>query len=187
MKPSCLGALALFTGAATAGIYPPDAVDDLSAKGMENLKKYVANNPIPGNCTLENAVHRKEWCALSFSKYLGPVTNLVTRGDLSIDQRKDYVRAVLCLQALPAKTTAWAPGAKSRFDDFIVVHVQMTRQVHASVRAPRRRGSCPDVTPAVLIMLTSDTDLLLRVASLLHHQVRASTPGRVRVQRLSTG
>ena len=70
------------------------------------------------------------------------VADWSARADLSIDQRKDYIRAVLCLQALPAKTTAWAPGARSRFDDFVVVHVQMTRQVHQSVRL-FNRICCP--------------------------------------------
>jgi len=56
-----LGALALFVGSTAAGLYPPDEVDGLSAKGVENLKKYLVKNPIPGNCTFENAVHRKEW------------------------------------------------------------------------------------------------------------------------------
>lgn len=37
---------------------------------------------------------------------------------MSPEQRKDYTDAVLCLQSKPALTSAAAPGAKSRFDDY---------------------------------------------------------------------
>lgn len=54
-------------------------------------------------------------------------------GSLSKQERLDYINAVKCLQKLPPKTPASvAPGAKSRFDDFIVTHIQQTLTIHYS-------------------------------------------------------
>lgn len=58
------------------------------------------------------------------------------RGDLTKVQRKEYIDAVLCLQSKPPLTAHQAPGAKSRFDDYVVVHVQQTHRNHGSVRCP---------------------------------------------------
>ena len=47
------------------------------------------------------------------------------------DERLDYVNAVKCLIAAPSKLSATQyPGAKTRFDDFVVVHINMTMRVH---------------------------------------------------------
>ncbi|GJN69657.1 hypothetical protein PLICBS_003707 [Purpureocillium lilacinum] len=52
-------------------------------------------------------------------------------GALTEAERLDYVNAVKCLQGLPARTPeSVATGAKSRFDDFIVTHVQQTLTIH---------------------------------------------------------
>ncbi|TPX17312.1 uncharacterized protein E0L32_012226 [Thyridium curvatum] len=118
MLLSSIGPLALLFGLSAAGIYPPDVVDKLAEDGMVKLKEYMSMNPANGGCTLETAVKRKEW------------------SDLSIEERKDYIQAVLCLQSRPAKTSARAPGAKSRFDDYVVVHIQQTPAVHGSVSPP---------------------------------------------------
>ena len=56
-----------------------------------------------------------------------------------MQERKEYTDAVLCLQSKPALTSAQAPGAKSRFDDYVVVHIQQTPRNHGSVRKPGRR------------------------------------------------
>ena len=56
---------------------------------------------------------------------------------MSIPERQDYLKAVQCLQNKPAKTPAnIASGAKSRFDDFVVTHIQQTNTIHNTVRAP---------------------------------------------------
>ena len=62
------GLFALFSGSVTASLYAPDLVDGLAAKGLKNIKKYVAKNPINGNCTIENAVYRQEWYVESPSR-----------------------------------------------------------------------------------------------------------------------
>ncbi|KAK1754031.1 hypothetical protein QBC47DRAFT_429522 [Echria macrotheca] len=111
-----LGQLVLAAVAANLAIaqtYPPDDVDILVKKSLSKLKEYLSKYP-QGNCTLENAIRRKEW------------------GDLTKQERKAYTDAVLCLQSKPALTSAEAPGAKSRFDDYVVVHIQQTPRNHAS-------------------------------------------------------
>lgn len=111
---SLWAALALLGGLATAGPYQPDVVDKLAQDSMSKVKSWLAKNP-QGECTLETAIRRKEW------------------SDLTAAQRKEYIAAVLCLQNTPAKTSSQAPGAKSRFDDYVVVHVQQTPRNHGSV------------------------------------------------------
>jgi hypothetical protein len=38
---------------------------------------------------------------------------------------------VQCLQSKPAKTpSGQAPGAKTRFDDFVALHIQQTLEIH---------------------------------------------------------
>ena len=50
-------------------------------------------------------------------------------------EREDYIKAVQCLQSLPPKTsTSEVPGVRSRFDDFLAVHVQQTDSIHGTVR-----------------------------------------------------
>lgn len=61
--------VALFAIAATGanvhraknGTYGKDEVDALSAEGLAKLKEWTRSNPPAGNCTLENAVIRREW------------------------------------------------------------------------------------------------------------------------------
>jgi len=61
----------------------------------------------------------------------------LNRSDLSPKERIAYTNAVLCLQSKPPRTPASvAPGAKSRFDDFIVAHVNQTFTIHSTVSSP---------------------------------------------------
>ena len=54
-------------------------------------------------------------------------------GDLSKDERKEYIRAVQCILKKPSKLPAGKyPGAKTRYDDFVVVHMNMTPSVHST-------------------------------------------------------
>lgn len=65
------------------------------------------------SCTLQKLAFRKEY------------------GSLSYEERLDYVNAVKCLQSLPPATPAnVSSGARSRFDDFTVVHIQQTLDIH---------------------------------------------------------
>jgi hypothetical protein len=58
-------------------------------------------------------------------------------GDLTTDERDDYIKSVLCLMSAPSKLSATQfPGAKTRYDDFVVVHMNMTPSVHGTVSGP---------------------------------------------------
>ncbi|KAH7320731.1 hypothetical protein B0I35DRAFT_477288 [Stachybotrys elegans] len=94
--------------------YPADVVDDLRDESIAKLEEFLGTTAQPsGGCTLENVAIRREW------------------SDLSVDQRKEYISAVQCLQSKPPKTPASvAAGAKSRFDDFLVTHIQQTPTIH---------------------------------------------------------
>lgn len=73
-----------------------------------------ANGTEP-TCTHDKLAFRREYGALSHAEKL------------------DYVKAVQCLQALPPRTPAnVSSGARSRFDDFVVVHIQQTLDIHFS-------------------------------------------------------
>ncbi|KAK0725080.1 hypothetical protein B0H67DRAFT_531108 [Lasiosphaeris hirsuta] len=104
---------AIIAGVSAAGPYAPDAVDKLAQDTLPKLKEWLAKNP-QGNCTVETAIRRREW------------------SDLGEPERKEYTDAVLCLQSKPALTSSIAPGAKSRFDDYVVVHIQQTPRNHGS-------------------------------------------------------
>ncbi|OLN85068.1 Grixazone synthase 4 [Colletotrichum chlorophyti] len=46
-------------------------------------------------------------------------------------RKLDYIIAVKCLQAKPSRTPASeAPGAKTRFDDFVATHINQTLTIH---------------------------------------------------------
>ncbi|KUJ14569.1 Di-copper centre-containing protein [Mollisia scopiformis] len=53
--------------------------------------------------------------------------------NLTTYERDDYVKAVKCLMSTPSKLDAKSyPGAKTRYDDFVVVHMNMTPSVHGT-------------------------------------------------------
>ncbi|KAB5560194.1 hypothetical protein GE09DRAFT_82182 [Coniochaeta sp. 2T2.1] len=54
-------------------------------------------------------------------------------GSLSEQQRLNYINAIKCLQKKPARTPqSLVPGARSRFDDFVAVHINQTLTIHYS-------------------------------------------------------
>ncbi|GIZ43681.1 hypothetical protein CKM354_000689800 [Cercospora kikuchii] len=92
-------------------------LSQLAAEAFENAYRTVSQSSSRytgrKTCTLKNLSIRQEW------------------GSLSKPQRKDYIRAVQCLQTKPPRTpSTFAPGAKSRFDDFVVTHINQTQTVH---------------------------------------------------------
>ncbi|KAL2272017.1 hypothetical protein VTJ83DRAFT_1388 [Remersonia thermophila] len=95
--------------------YPPDAVDMLLVATMPKVAVWVARRAgSTNNCTLENAAVRKEW------------------SDLTPDERREYIRAVLCLQSKPSLVPeGQVPGALSRFDDFVATHMILTATLHS--------------------------------------------------------
>ncbi|KAF2026205.1 Di-copper centre-containing protein [Setomelanomma holmii] len=114
MKLQVLLSLSIIGGTSAAKFLE---VDSLAAQGMVNLGLHVAQNgyPSPKTCTLNNVAIRREWSTLSKSAKL------------------NYINAVNCLAKLPAKTPALvAPGAKSRYDDLVVTHIQQSNNIHGT-------------------------------------------------------
>jgi tyrosinase len=57
----------------------------------------------------------------------------IHRSTLSKQERKDYIAAVQCLYKKPSKTpSALAPGAKTRYDDFVATHINQTISIHGT-------------------------------------------------------
>ncbi|KAK0646828.1 hypothetical protein B0T16DRAFT_391194 [Cercophora newfieldiana] len=92
--------------------FPLDVVDKLHESTIPKVEAWMATKK-KGNCTLENAAIRREW------------------SDLSVAEREDYIKAVLCLQSKPAKAPKdKVPGAISRFDDFVATHMTTVGPLH---------------------------------------------------------
>ncbi|KAK0658285.1 Tyrosinase-like protein orsC [Lasiodiplodia hormozganensis] len=49
---------------------------------------------------------------------------------LSDDEKKSYIDAVKCLQTKSARTTSYFSGARTRYDDFVALHINATDYVH---------------------------------------------------------
>lgn len=104
---SCTSTAIAYTPADTSG------TDQLAAQGLANLKAYEKTANF--TCSTETAHVRKEW------------------NTLSDGEKKEYIDAVLCLQSKPAISGAIAPGAKSRYDDFVATHINQTLTIHGTV------------------------------------------------------
>lgn len=58
---------------------------------------------------------------------------------MSNKDRIAYTDAVLCLQSKPSNAApGLVPGARSRFDDFLAVHINQTFLIHFNVRSPKQ-------------------------------------------------
>ena len=55
----------------------------------------------------------------------------LARGDMTIEQRTDFINATLCLMKIPGKAPKdQFPGAKTRFDDFMAYHMTNAGSLH---------------------------------------------------------
>ncbi|KAJ9621865.1 hypothetical protein H2203_006745 [Taxawa tesnikishii (nom. ined.)] len=115
MHVSFLGAAAsllsvgvAFTPASTSG------TDKLAQNALTQLASYATKNPPQNGCTLSKGYARQEWSSLSST------------------QKTNYINAVLCLQSKPSKSGSLAPGAKSRYDDFVATHINQTLTIHGT-------------------------------------------------------
>lgn len=65
------------------------------------------------SCTTQNMQVRREW------------------GTLSAEERITYTNAVQCLQTKSAiSPKSWAPGVRTRFDDWVATHIDQTLRIH---------------------------------------------------------
>ncbi|KAL4868007.1 hypothetical protein BDV12DRAFT_109134 [Aspergillus spectabilis] len=98
-------------------IFDLDEWDVLAGKALVNQVLYQFTKPrySESQCTPLNAAVRREW------------------GTLSKRERKEYIDAVQCLIDSPSKIDPeFAPGARTRFDDFVAVHINQTFYIHTT-------------------------------------------------------
>lgn len=79
-------------------------------------------------------VIRREWYVVSeiYQRFKHP-TDSLRRRTLNRAQKTNFIDAVKCLHQKPARNTAFAPGAVSRFDDFQAEHMRQTPDIHFTV------------------------------------------------------
>lgn len=120
MRFSHVALSALASSLAVSGAPTADdetAIANLAKQAYEKTQEEVTSEQkrwLGGNtCSLSKLRVRREW------------------GSLSKSQRKDYIKAVQCLQEKPARTpSSVASGAKTRFDDFVATHINQTMTIH---------------------------------------------------------
>jgi tyrosinase len=102
------------TAASTNPSIASDQIDELAQFAQQQANASLTDNASKrGTCNIFNVAVRREWKSLSQQ------------------ERKDYTKAVLCLQSKKANTPAsLVPGAKSRFDDFVANHINQTLGIH---------------------------------------------------------
>lgn len=79
-------------------------------------------------CTSKNMKVRKEWF-VEDSSYNNPCFFLLTsryRRTLANSDKLSYINAVKCLMGKPAQLSSVFPGSKSRYDDFVALHINST-------------------------------------------------------------
>lgn len=97
---------------ALAGYAAADIVQDLEATGRPALDAAMAAST---TCSADKLEVRREW------------------GDITPEERRAWIDAVLCLQDTPSKLDRTLyPGAVSRYDDFVVVHMNQTLTIHGT-------------------------------------------------------
>ncbi|KAI9163137.1 Tyrosinase-like protein orsC [Paramyrothecium foliicola] len=89
---------------------------ELAQSALEKAQKATTSDNLQvrsNSCKWSDVRIRREW------------------DSISVDERKDYIAAVQCLQSKPARTPSEAaPGAKTRFDDFVATHINQTMTIH---------------------------------------------------------
>ncbi|KAF4452131.1 hypothetical protein F53441_4968 [Fusarium austroafricanum] len=119
-----LAVLAALVGASSLVAAAPteqsatDLLLDLNGKAtnaLENGEAQSSQRSTPKKCTIANAAVRRDWETLSKK------------------EKKAYIKAVLCLRKKPSKADpSFAPGARTRYDDFVAVHINQTRSIHGT-------------------------------------------------------
>ena len=86
----------------------------LAFTALQTTRNTVADQS--GECNLRTLRVRRDW------------------REFSRKERREYIEAILCLQRLPSQTPPdLAPGAKSRYDDYVSTHINQTTFIHRSV------------------------------------------------------
>lgn len=77
-----------------------ELTDKLASQALSNLFARLEANHSSA-CTPQNAAARQEWSSVS------------------LQQRRKYIEAELCLQSKPTQDPTFAAGARTRYDDFV--------------------------------------------------------------------
>ena len=136
-----------------------DAVSTLQNNGRAALNAQLAKST---TCTAATLQVRKEWYSSS-SNNKNSELMVIHRGDLAAADRLAYIAAVKCLMTKPSQLPAGQfPGAHNPYVDFVVVHMQQTPTIHATVHssqifyldeADKQQGNCKGPLHLVLISL----------------------------------
>jgi tyrosinase len=104
------------TVASTSTPVAENQLDSLAGFAYDNILEAVEGDSDlekRSSCSLRNLRIRRDW--RTFSK----------------TQKKSYISSLLCLQKLPSLTPSeQAPGARSRYDDFVATHINQTTTIH---------------------------------------------------------
>ncbi|KGO68522.1 putative domain, di-copper centre [Penicillium italicum] len=91
---------------------------------LDNLARLAYDASIE-SVSSDSEVEKRGGCSLS---------SLRIRRDwrtFSSPQKKAFIKSILCLQELPSLTPSdKAPGARSRYDDFVATHINQTLGIH---------------------------------------------------------
>ncbi|KAI0408570.1 Di-copper centre-containing protein [Xylaria palmicola] len=116
-------ALPAFLGLPLVAAQPLDARNDIDVLADLNEQALSAlqtqeNSTMEARaskCNIFNASVRRDWNAFSSA------------------QKKQYIAAVKCLQKKPSiADPAFAPGSRTRYDDFVAVHINQTLSIHGT-------------------------------------------------------
>jgi len=105
---------------------------------MTKVDEYMTKKIAAGKnngCTLETAGVRKEWYVGLKSAFLPQCSNFrFDRGDMTNEQRLDFINATLCLMNAPSKAPKdQFPGARTRYDDFMAYHLTNAGSLHDTI------------------------------------------------------
>jgi tyrosinase len=88
-------------------------LNQLAADSSQETALRMAKKRLGGSCSPSQIKIRREWRTLT------------------VNQRKQYISAVKCLQSAPSLfDPAQVPAARSLFDDFVAVHLFQTGNIH---------------------------------------------------------
>ncbi|GAW22837.1 hypothetical protein ANO14919_123810 [Xylariales sp. No.14919] len=86
-----------------------DQLQQLAISTLQNGSQSLLSQ----GCSFTGAARRRDWEALSWA------------------ERKDYVQAVQCIiEKKPISDPTWASAARTRYDDFVALHTNVTLAVH---------------------------------------------------------
>ncbi|KAL2120347.1 hypothetical protein VTJ04DRAFT_4373 [Mycothermus thermophilus] len=129
MRFSLLALVAL-KAASVMALDPPSEVPTDPTEALQELESLTESAYLEITSALQEAENKRR-IKRSSSCTLSKLRIRREWGTLSTSQKKAYINAVKCLQSKTANTpSSLAPGAKTRFDDFVATHINQTLTIH---------------------------------------------------------